>query len=142
MDSALNISHYLIDLFTRENKPVSNMQLQFILYFTYCEYYKITSNELFSDYIWAVPQGISIPSIFYNYMSCGITPICELYDYAYIDNKTKSIIYPIVEKYRKCSMWRLIDEIRQPDGLWNKFYKGYKEIIPKQLIWEYAIHIE
>ena len=135
--SVIDVAHYIVDIYTRENKPVPLMHLQFIIYFVFGEYYKITGKELFDENIYLDVYGISIPEVFDEYRWNGITPICDLYSNIAINKETKNIIYPIIKKYREYDEWRLYDKIKETGGLWDRNYKGYRELVSHFLIYKY-----
>ena len=51
--SAVDVAKYIVTYSNRQNKPVSNLKLQKILYFTWIDYFKQTKSHLFEDHICA-----------------------------------------------------------------------------------------
>lgn len=79
MYSALNIAKYIIDKCTRERYPVSNLQLQKILYYIQREFLQL-GTKAFSEEIEAWQFGPVVPAVYRQYAAlalclsgCGIT---------------------------------------------------------------------
>lgn len=131
--SAIDIAHYIIDKCTKDNCPISNLQLQKILYFAQGEFYKKYHAPLFGDDIQAWQYGPVIPEVYNEFSSNGAATICDLFD-TKIDAETCNKLDPIIEKYRKESVWSLVERSHVKGGPWDTVYKGYKVVIPKKLI--------
>ena len=136
---AKQIAHYIIDKCTHDDHPISNLQLQLILYFLQGNNYRKYGVPLFSDNIYAWPYGPVVPEVYDEFCSNGATPICDLYDpnELIIDDKTKTILDAQIIRYRKKSVWDLVNESHIQGGPWDTVYQGYKTIIPKSLIANY-----
>ena len=67
--NAIDVAKYMIDKCTREDRPISNLQLQTILYFLQGESYKECREPLFSNRIEAWPYGPVVPDVYYRYLS-------------------------------------------------------------------------
>lgn len=57
MERALNIAKYIISYCSKQGRPVSNLQVQKILFFLQVKYYKVFGKWLFSDEIEAWSYG-------------------------------------------------------------------------------------
>ena len=143
MYSALDIAKYIISKCNRENCPISNLQLQKILYnlqkaFLQSEI-RITekkSSALFGDEIEAWQWGPVVPSVYYVYCTYGSLSIIETYD-VHIDARVQKFIDPIIERQRSVNPWRLVDETHRKGGAWDRVYRngmGNRSVIPCELI--------
>ena len=143
MYSALDIAKYIISKCNKENCPISNLQLQKILYnlqkaFLQSEI-RITkkkSSALFGDEIEAWQWGPVVPSVYYVYCTYGSMSIIETYD-VHIDARVQKFIDPIIERQRSVNPWRLVDETHRKGGAWDRVYRngmGNRSVIPCELI--------
>lgn len=137
--SATQIAHYIIDKCTHDDHPISNLQLQKILYFLQGNHYRKYGAPLFLDDIYAWPYGPVVPEVYDEFCSNGAAPICDLYEPSelIIDDKTKTILDTQIIHYREKSVWALVEESHISGGPWDTVYQGYKTIIPKSLIANY-----
>lgn len=137
MYKALEIAKYIIDKCTRENNPVSNLQLQKILYYIQKAFLQ-SEMEAFSDEIEAWQFGPVVPNVYYKYCGFGasairmkyVTNICDSY---------MVIINPIVEQKRILKPWDLVEDTHREGQAWSEIYNngiGNHHIIPKSLIKE------
>ena len=139
MIRAIDLSKYIVSKCVSDNQPISNLQLQKILYYIQKDYLK-RNEKAFSDDIEAWQFGPVVPNVYYYYCGYGAMPItfsCE--DYEEIDEKNKNIINKIVEEKRKLDPWVMVDETHKKDGAWDKTYKegkGNHNVISTDLIKE------
>lgn len=135
---ANDIANYIISKCENDGAPISNLQLQKILYYVQREYVKITGNRLFLDKIEAWQFGPVIPDVYYTYAVFGGTPIrssdgnCNS-----IDTSATEIIDPIIEKKRELNPWALVEDTHKPGGAWDLTYQngsGNRQEIPLELI--------
>lgn len=96
MYSALNIAKYIIDKCTRERYPVSNLQLQKILYYIQREFLQL-GTKAFSEEIEAWQFGPVVPAVYRQYCGFGALSIRMRY-HVELDEDFMNIIDPIVEK--------------------------------------------
>ena len=75
MYSALEVSKYVIDRCNKNGHPMSNLQLQKILYYIQGYYLACFNKPLFKDAIVAWRLGPTIPSVFEHYKYWGYDPI-------------------------------------------------------------------
>lgn len=138
---AKTISKYIIDKCTNEGHPVTNFQLQLILYFIQINFMKLLNVAAFDEDIEAWKNGPVIPAIYYEYDYCAGTPIYETYkDAANTICLTydKEIIDAVIEGIRDESPWDLVKSVVQQGTPYRQVYYGKRIIIPKKSIYEYA----
>lgn len=137
MNTAMQISHYIIEKCSNENKPISNLQLQKILFYVQkTALQSSTARPLFNDDFVAWKFGPVIEEVYYAYCVFGAMPIRRTYN-AEIDSKVKLLIDPIINKKRELDPWDMVAETHKEGGAWYITYNngiGNGRIIDKQLI--------
>lgn len=143
MYRAIEIAKYIISKCTRDKQPISNMQLQSILYYIQKEFLQL-GTEAFPEEIQARTFGPIVPFVYYKYCGYEVKPIRIPYnsqlDEKYnteLDENTKRIINPIIEKKRLLKPWDINHDIQHPEKAWYQTYKnglGDYMTIPKSLI--------
>lgn len=133
--SALEIAKYVIDKCTRDEQPVSNLQLQKILYYIQKTFLK-NGTEAFEDEMEAWQFGSVVPNVYYQYCGFGAMAIRMRYETNIVELFMK-IIDPIVDKKRKLDPWDMVEDTHQEGKAWAEIYRnglGNHHIIPKELI--------
>jgi len=136
--NAMEIADYIINRCYEENKPVSNLQLQKILYFVWVDYYRQTGKTLFGDSICAWQFGPVVPEVYYEYCAYGGRPInirCE----TEITQEDALIIQNIIAEYIDIPVNVLVDRTHKKGSAWDMVYQGgngNRNVIPFQMIKE------
>lgn len=133
---AIDIAKYIIGKCTADNQPISNLQLQKILYFLQRKYLKEQGRPLFSDEIQAWQFGPVVPEVYYQYCGFGSRTIGMDYDVT-LDPQDKVLIDEVVEEKRSKKPWELVEETHAPDKAWAQIYEdgaGNRQEIPMPLI--------
>ncbi|MCI8598840.1 MAG: DUF4065 domain-containing protein [Lachnospiraceae bacterium] len=135
MYSALDIAKFIIDKCTQERLPISNLQLQKILYYVQREFLQ-QGTKAFSEEIEAWQFGPVVPEVYKQYCGFGAMPIRMRY---MIDIKQDytMIINPIVEKKRLLNPWDMVSDTHCKGKAWDLIYRdglGDHQVIPQQLI--------
>lgn len=136
MYSAMDIARYIVDKCTNDGCPISNLQLQKILYFIQRDYLKKDS-QAYSEEIQAWQFGPVVPDVYYRYCGFGAMPIESTYENINIMEDDKKIIDRIVEDKRKLDPWVMVEQTHKPNGAWSKIYGnglGNHDEIPISLI--------
>lgn len=134
--SAVELSKYIITKCARENKPISNLQLQKILYFIQKEYLQKKGTVAFDDPIEAWQFGPVVPHAYYRFCGYGGMPIRTEY-ISDIKQDDKSGIDSIVEEKRSLDPWDLVKETHKAGSAWDYVYahgNGNRRLIPVNLI--------
>lgn len=125
MTSALNLAKYIVNKCVEENYPITNLQLQKILYFIQRDYLREYDECAFEDSIEAWQFGPVVPEVYYEFCYYGAMPIENQYDCANdIDIKDFGLIDRIVKQKRILEPWDLVNETHKPGGAWSKTYNG------------------
>lgn len=136
MYKAMELSTYIVSKCIKEDCPISNLQLQKILYYIQKAFLD-RGDRAFSDNIEAWQFGPVVPNVYDHYCGYGAMPISFSsikYDVAKED---KQLIDSIVESKRVLAPWDLVEETHKKGGAWDKTYKngsGSHEVIPIELI--------
>lgn len=133
--SALYLAKYIIDKCAKDEYPISNLQLQKILYNLQKKLLK-KETVLINDDFQAWAYGPVVPEVYFEFCSYGSMCIDEKYDVK-IENQIKNIIDPIIENLRKDEPWELVKQTHFKGGAWDTVYKngsGNKSVIPLELI--------
>lgn len=138
MKNALELSKYIIGFCSMENVPVSNLQLQKILYYIQYEFLK-SGKEAFPENFEAWQFGPVIPSVYRQYCAFGGRSIRMTYENSLDEYSTyeKNLINRTVRINRIRNPWDLVRETHQIGRAWNVIYSKYGnsgQIIPKELI--------
>ena len=138
-----NLSKYIISKCIEDKKPISNLQLQRILYYIQLSFLK-SSQLAFSDDFEAWGFGPCIPCIYYEYFTngmCHITNIKQSFRKRKIPflvfdtEQDRTVIDSIVEAKRSLVPWTIAREILNETSPWAKTYaKGKYSIISKDLM--------
>ena len=112
MYKAMDIAQYIITKCTRDGSPVSNLQLQKILYWVQGEYLAISGRPLFQEDFFSWQIGPVMPNVYYRFCGYGASKILGRYPGIMIEKDTKALIDQIVEEKRAlypsavaCAVW-------------------------------------
>lgn len=138
MYAALDIAKYVVTKCKRDGKPISNLQLQKILYYIQRDYLQ-SGSMAFQDSIEAWRFGPVVPKVYYYFCGAGSMPLIPLveFDGNTISAYDKMRIDGIVEEKRKLSAWSMVSETHREGGAWDITYqngKGYRSVIDRNLI--------
>lgn len=136
MYKAMDLANYIVDKCIKDNVPITNLQLQRILYFIQKDFLK-RGSPAFSDYIEAWWFGPVVPNVYFCFCGFGAMPIFISRDTVPKLSTDKNIIDNIVENKRSLTPWEIAKETSKITGAWSKVYdngKGSHRIIPVDLI--------
>lgn len=136
MYTALDFAKYIVKKCIDDGHPISNLQLQKILFYIQKDFLK-RDQLAFCDEIEAWQFGPVVPNVYYHYCGYGAMPITHTSEYSSLDNVIVRSVDPIVEDKRKLSPWTMVAETHKPDGAWDRIYRngyGNHQTIPTELI--------
>lgn len=142
--TATELSRYVVGKCARDEKPVSNLQLQKILYFLQSVYCRASEGRLlFDDEFEAWPYGPVLRAVYREFSRFGGDVID---DHRNVESPgfsggAKTFIDAGIEELRTKSPWELVRISHAPGSPWAQVYRdgdGYKDIIPNSLIVEAA----
>lgn len=143
---ATKLAQYIIKKCFRDNAPISNLQLQKILYFIQVEFLKNFNCICFHDEIEAWMFGPVVPVVYREYQLYGALPI----KIDYIDTelllkeftkKKQNKIDDIINIRKKQSAWDMVHETHKKGKAWDKIYRngeGAFDIIPICILKEFG----
>lgn len=128
---AITVTKYILLKAKENEKIVSNLKLQKMLYFIDLEYIKKNNKKLIDESFEAWPHGAVIKSIYDQFKIFGANNI-RLNDYE-ISKEDKDILDGLewcVLEYLKWKPWDLVELSHKPNGAWSKCYeKGKNRVI-------------
>lgn len=102
-----------------EDRPVTNLKLQKLLYFMWIDWYKERKEPLFNDRIEAWHYGPVVPDVYFNYRIFAADPIRKVEEYS-IPDQDKDLMIKILSRYIYRSAGALVEDSHAPDTPWSK----------------------
>lgn len=135
----LDLAKYIINKCVQDKQPISNLQLQKILYYVQVAFLQEHKNPLFTEEIEAWQFGPVVPIVYGYFCGFGSLRINVNYDdiFLTINDKDKMMLDKIVEEKRGQLPWQLVADTHASNKAWSKIYKsgqGNKTIIPLDLM--------
>lgn len=146
--TAMELAKYIISKCEQDNVPISNLQLQKILYYIQYESLKKTNNCIFYDDIEAWQFGPVVPNVYYYFCNFGAMPInlkFENYKDIITDSQTLNLVNCVVDRQREQNPWDMVKETHKDNGPWYLTFKngaGIGKVIYVDLIREYIKKIQ
>ena len=137
MHTAMEIAKYVIDKCTGENHPISNMQLQKLLYCIQKSFLQ-KGGPAFRDNIEAWLIGPVVREVYHTYCGYGASRIRMRYE-VNLEPNYREVINPIVEEKRDLNPWEFTEEIYALGSAWDATYengRGSYRVISLDLIRE------
>lgn len=136
--TASDAARYMVNFCIDEDEPISNLQLQKILYFCQVESYRKNDEPLFEDDFEAWRYGPVIPSVYRLFSIFGGLKISrKVLDGNHIPQTAKMLIEEVSRNLRTLYPWELVDKTHSSGSPWAKTYengRGNGRIIDKKLI--------
>ncbi len=139
---ARDLAKYIVNKCIHDDKPISNLTLQKLLYLVQLTMIKETGEIAFCDDIEAWKFGPVVPDAYY-YM-CGNGAFTIITPYKLQEKPTgpaKIIIDRVVDEKRDMEPFALQEEIEKEGSPWKRVYndgKGSKEVIPLEMMYDYV----
>lgn len=125
----MDIAKYIINKGTEMNDPVSNLKLQYVLYFSWKEFYNMTGKELFGKFfdesVCAWDIGPVVPTVYYEYCQYSDSPIRLTYPVE-IHGEDKVILDDILSRYLPMHVKVMSDTLKAPGSAWSAIYRNGK----------------
>lgn len=142
---ALDLAKYLVDKSIQDTKPISNLQLQKIMFYIQKDFLQKKGEPAFYADIEAWQFGPVVPIAYYAFCVYGANPIRHRQEPSldhYSDIlEISEIINSILVSKRQLKPWDLVKETHHEGGAWHRVYEcghGNRQIIPVQLIKEFG----
>ena len=136
MFDALDLAKYIVTKCINDGHPISNLQLQKILFYIQKDYL-MRNRVAFADNIEAWQFGPVVPNVYYRFCGFGAMPITSSHTAISMAVEDSEIIDRIVEEKRALDPWELVEETHKKNGAWDLVYQngnGNHEIISLDLI--------
>lgn len=128
-DAAIHIVNFCID----ENQPISNLQLQKILYFCQVESYRTRGKRLFDDDFEAWRYGPVIPGVYRLFSIFGGLKIKHrVVETARLSFDESRLVERVARDLRRLHPWELVGKTHSKGSPWDLTNSGCT--IPKDLI--------
>lgn len=140
MNSSMDIAKYIVDYCTKCGKPITNLQLQKILYYVQLNFIRTFGEIAFPESIQAWQYGPVVPNVYERFSSYGPTKICNLYEgiAALFSTEKEKLIKRVINACISINPWELVEKSHRPGSPWSRVYNGVKVDIPIEYIKEYA----
>ena len=137
--NAMSLACYVVSKCENDGVPISNLQLQKIMYFLQSVYCRSTDgNLLFDDCFEAWPYGPVLPRVYKRFSKYGGRLIHETFDaWECSPLWAKKFVDEGIEVLRRKSPWDLVRTSHAPGSPWAQVWKegaGFKQRIPNELI--------
>ena len=137
---ALEVAKYVVKLCLGHGRPVSNLQLQKILYLAHVFYIMKTGEGLIEDSFEAWRLGPVIPDVYEEYSIYAGAPIifCEEDEDMDIDPNKIEVVRNLIANLSAEKPWRLVELTHKKGGAWDKTYmdgRGNRNVINPRLIY-------
>ena len=110
----------------RNEKSISNLKLQKMLYFTWIEYYNKTQERLFNDPFWAWKLGPVVYDVYLSYRVFGAMPISYVPKndaYSELSTDVKRFLSGFTDSQVFVSGTQLVKKSYRPGGAWAETYR-------------------
>lgn len=136
---AMSLAKYTVTKCEKDNHPISNLQLQKILYFLQSVYCRNTKGDLlFVDNFEAWPYGPVVPNVYEAFSEHGGQLIHKVFeDVPSFNYGVKSFIDDGIRVLRAKSPWDLVSTTHAPGSPWDQTWQdgvGFKKAISNDLI--------
>lgn len=137
MYAASKIAMYIINRCIQLGRPISNLQLQKILYYVQGEFMKNNNGEsLFEDDIMAWQYGPVVPGVYYTFNNFSSSNINVYQEKVNLSEDEMNIIDPIIDAKSKLNAWKLVEDTHS-ESPWRDTYNNNEEIITKEKMQEF-----
>lgn len=134
MRKAESVANYIIAYALKIGHPVSNIQLQKILYYIQVYFLKNKGDSFFKDDIEAWLIGPVIPNVYYQYAVFGPAPITIFNETDIdLDSKEQKELNQIIRDKSVLSPWDMLRDICQEGKPWQLYYEpDARNVIPQK----------
>ena len=119
---ALDLAQYIVNKCIQDNHPISNLQLQKIMFFIQKEFLQNNFGIAFEDRIEAWQFGPVVPITYSKYCCFGGMPI-TIYEESPFIPEHKNLVDNIIIEKRKLRPWDMVEMTHKPGGAWDNVYK-------------------
>ncbi|MBS6504425.1 MAG: DUF4065 domain-containing protein [Clostridium sp.] len=141
MFNAIDIANYIINKCIDLGRPITNLQLQKILYYVQGEFIKNTGgNELFYNEISAWSYGPVVPEVYFKFNEYSSSDIDIKHGDVELPNEIKEIIDPVIYKKSLLTAWKLVEDTHNESPWLESYVEGRKNKITMDAMKRYFIN--
>lgn len=139
MSKVFDVCHYLVNRGISEQKPLTNISLQKILYFAQGFYLAETGGQrLFSDKIYAWEYGPVIKSVYHQYKRFGNNQITSAQTFPWRKSSLNtfqiSFLEDIWDSFKDYAPFALVEMTHKVNSPWYKIvYDQYNGDVPRDV---------
>lgn len=123
MFEALSIAKYAITKCVKDGCPISNLQLQKILYYIQ-KLFLGRGKVAFYDKIEAWQFGPVVPAVYYQFCGFGAMPITMEFDVDVDIDGAGTGIDRLIEEKRVLNPWDLVADTHKAGGAWDSVFQN------------------
>nr|DAU87370.1 MAG TPA: hypothetical protein [Caudoviricetes sp.] len=142
MYSALDIAEYIVNRCALGEDPISNLQLQKILYYIQLNFLKRFNRCAFNDKIEAWRHGPVVKDVYKRYNIFGrhcIIPFVANDNSSKFKSQDKEFIDQVIDVCTRLEPWELVDRSHTKGGPWDQTFDGtFDKEIPVEVMREYV----
>lgn len=142
MYTAMDIADHIVVRCANSGRPVTNLQLQKILYYVQLNFLRRLNNCAFDDDILAWRHGPVVKEVYYKYSIWGrheIVPRALQAAKETFLEKDRELIDRVTDACVLLEPWELVERSQKAGGPWHRSFDGNLEkVIPKELMKKYA----
>lgn len=141
---ALDVARYVIDYEATQDRTVSNLRLQKLLYFIQCAFLAAFNEPCFEDDLEAWDYGPVVPEVYRKYKIFGSTliPASSHHNKSIFSNKDMSLINNMLNACASRSTSTLVQISHNQDPWKNSYVAGMNNVITKNSIARYVKRVQ
>lgn len=144
MPSATAVAQKFLELAREEGKPLTNMQLQKLVFFAHGAHLAAYNQPLIFEHVKAWDFGPVIPELYERLREYGAGPVVNRIDNEpiYDESPAGYAIRNVWRAYGNLNAWQLSDISHQPGSPWEQVwnYGGRYSEIPNYVTQQYYAH--
>lgn len=142
MYNAVDVADYIVVRCANSGRPVTNLQLQKILYYVQLNFLRRFNTCAFEDDIQALRHGPAVKEVYYKYSTWGrheIVPKALQTAKETFLEKDVELIDRVTDACVLLDPWELVERSHKVGGPWQQSFNGELDrIIPKEVMRKYA----
>ncbi len=145
MRDSMLVAKYVIDYCTKTGNPISNLQLQKILYYIQLNFYRNFKKPCFEENSFeAWEYGPVVPKVYRLFCSYGAAKICNVYSELgqLFINVEKELCEKVINTCVNMDVWDLVQRSHKEGSPWKQVYRDRHELIPENLMRDYAMSMQ
>ena len=142
MYNAVDVASYIVGRCANLGRPVTNLQLQKILYYVQLNFLRRFDEFDFWDDIQEQRDGKAVKEVYYKYNIWGrheIVPRAVQAAKETFSEKDRELVDRVTDACLLLDPWELEERSQKAGGLWHQSFDGNLEkVIPKEVMREYV----